>query len=146
MALYQGPVLASHHNCRALVDDQRQLTDDQIRSLIGRGAVIGAAMDAWMLVPGWQRGQSTVESTGVGLRHVADHIDHICQLAGNVRHVGIGSDLDGGFGREQSPGDLDTIADLGKLSEILNQRGYSSTDREAIAHGNWIRFFRQNLA
>jgi len=146
MALYQGPVLASHHNCRALVDDQRQLTDDQIRSLIARGAVIGAAMDAWMLVPGWQRGQSTVESTGVGLRHVADHIDHICQLAGNVRHVGIGSDLDGGFGREQSPGDLDTIADLGKLSEILNQRGYSSTDREAIAHGNWIRFFRQNLA
>ena len=146
MAWFDGPVMASHHNCRALVDDQRQLTDDQIRSLIGRGAVIGAAMDAWMLVPGWQRGQSTVESTGVGLRHVADHIDHICQLAGNVRHVGIGSDLDGGFGREQSPGDLDTIADLGKLSEILNQRGYSSTDREAIAHGNWIRFFRQTLA
>jgi membrane dipeptidase len=146
MSLYQGPVLASHHNCRALVDDQRQLSDDQIRRLIERGAVIGAAMDTWMLVPGWKRGTTTVESTGVGLRHVADHIDHICQLAGNVRHVGIGSDLDGGFGLEQSPGDLDTIADLSKLCEILRQRGYSQIDLEAIAHGNWIRFFRQNLA
>ena len=82
----------------------------------------------------------------MGLRHVADHIDHICQLAGNVHHVGIGSDLDGGFGLEQSPGDLDTIADMGKLFEILKLRGYSSADMEAIAHGNWIRFFRQNLA
>ena len=146
MAIYQGPVLASHHNCRALVDDQRQLSDDQIRRLIARGAVIGAAMDTWMLIPGWKRGTTTVESTGVGLRHVADHIDHICQLAGNVHHVGIGSDLDGGFGLEQSPGDLDTIADMGKLFEILKLRGYSSADMEAIAHGNWIRFFRQNLA
>ncbi|MFM7538390.1 MAG: dipeptidase [Planctomycetota bacterium] len=142
---YDGPVLASHHNCRALVPDQRQLTDDQIRRLIQRGAVIGAAFDAWMLVPRWVRGKTTVEETGVALRHVADHIDHVCQVAGNCRHAALGTDLDGGFGAEQSPGDIETIADLPKLVSILKSRGYSVADIEQIAHGNWIRFFGEHL-
>lgn len=141
--LFGGPVLASHHNCRALVPDQRQLSDEQIKILIQRGAVIGAAFDAWMLIPGWQRGMTTVESSGVLLSHVADHVDHICQLAGNTRHVGLGSDLDGGFGKEQSPGDLESIADLQRIGEILAKRGYSESDITAFNHGNWIRFFRQ---
>jgi membrane dipeptidase len=145
LEIFDGPVLASHHNCRALVPDQRQLTDDQILRLIHRGAVIGAAFDAWMLIPNWVRGQSTVEQTGVALRHVADHIDHICQLAGNCNHVGLGTDLDGGFGTEQGPGDIDTIADLPKLITILRDRGYSQADIEAIAHGNWIRFYWDHL-
>jgi membrane dipeptidase len=138
---YGGPVLASHHNCRALVPHQRQLTDAQIRQLVARGAVIGAALDAWMMVPGWVRGQSRPEDVGVRLEHVVDHIDHVCQLAGNSRHSAIGTDLDGGFGREQSPLDLDTIADLQRLPEMLQRRGY---DREAITgilYGNWVRFF-----
>jgi len=143
MDLYGGPVLASHHNCRTLVPDQRQLSDSQIKKLIDRGAVIGAALDAWMLVPDWKRGVTTVESSGVALSHVADHIEHICQLAGNTRHVGLGSDLDGGFGLEQSPGDLQSIADLGKIGDILSSRGWSDQDIEGFNHGNWIRFFRQ---
>src|SRR5438046_1040667 len=110
--LYGGPVLASHHNCRALVPDQRQLTDEQIKRLIQRGAVIGAAMDTWMLVPNWERGKTTPEQTGVCLNTVVDHIDRVCQLAGNAQHAALGTDLDGGFGKEQSPVDLDTIADL----------------------------------
>ena len=109
------------------------------RELIGRGAVIGAAFDAWMLVPGWVRGTSTPERDGVTLETVADHIDHICQLAGNARHCGIGSDLDGAFGREQCPSDVETIADLARLPAILARRGYSSADVESIAHGNFIR-------
>jgi membrane dipeptidase len=140
--VFSGPVLASHHNCRALVPDQRQLTDEQIRRLIARGAVIGAALDAWMLVPGWVRGQTTPQETGVTLETVVDHIDHVCQLAGNARHAAIGTDLDGGFGREQSPGDLDTIADLQRLPELLRRRGYAEADVTAILHGNWVRFFR----
>ena len=103
---FRGPVWASHSNCRALVPHERQFTDDQLRELIARGAVIGAAFDAWMLVPGWVRGTSTPEGSGVTLETVADHIDHICQLAGNARHCGIGSDLDGAFGREQCPSDV----------------------------------------
>jgi membrane dipeptidase len=140
--LYQGPVLASHHNCRALVPDQRQLTDEQIRRLISRGAVIGAALDDWMLVPGWVRGQSRPEEAGVTLATVVDHIDRVCQLAGNARHAALGTDLDGGFGKEQSPLDLDTIADLQRFPDLLRKRGYSETDVTGILYGNWVRFFR----
>jgi membrane dipeptidase len=143
LEIYGGPVLASHHNCRALVPDQRQLTDDQIKRLISRGAVIGAALDAWMLVPGWVRGETKPEQAGVKLEHVIDHIDHVCQLAGNPNHAAIGTDLDGGFGREQSPLDLDTIADLQRLPDLLRARGFKPDAIRAITHGNWVRFFQQ---
>jgi membrane dipeptidase len=141
--IYHGPVLASHHNCRALVPDQRQLTDAQIKRLIARGAVIGSALDTWMLVPNWIRGQTRPEDSGVTLNTMVDHIDRVCQLAGNARHAALGTDLDGGFGREQSPMDLDTIADLQKVPELLRKRGYTEMDVVAIAHGNWVRFFTE---
>jgi len=140
---FHGPVWASHSNCRALVAHDRQFTDDQLRELIARGAVIGAAFDAWMLVPNWVRGQSTPTANGVTFDTVVDHIDHICQLAGNASHCGIGSDLDGAFGREQSPADIDTIADLARLPAILARRGYAPSDVEGIMGGNWIRFLRR---
>jgi membrane dipeptidase len=140
MEHYDGPVWASHNNCRALVSDTRQFTDDQLKELIRRGGVIGAALDAWMMVPGWVRGKTTPAEAGVTLEHMLDHMDHVCQLAGNARHAAIGTDLDGGFGREQSPSDLDTIADLARLPEMLAKRGYSAADIEGIMHGNWLRF------
>lgn len=142
LKIYQGPVWASHNNCRALVPDQRQFTDEQLKALIARGGVIGAALDAWMMVPGWNRGTTRPEDTGVGLKHMVDHIDHVCQLAGNARHSGVGTDLDGGYGKEQSPGDLDTIADLQKVPGLLAARGYSAADIDLIMHGNWIRFLK----
>jgi len=142
LEIYQGPVLASHHNCRALVPGDRQLDDRQIKVLIERGAVIGAAMDAWMIQPGWVKGV-TKPGDDCSLSKLVDHIDHICQIAGNAKHCGIGSDLDGGFGKEQSPSDLDTIADLDKLAEILTSRGYSAEDVEGIMYKNWIEFFRR---
>ena len=138
---YGGPVLASHNNCRALAPHQRQFSDEQLRALIAREAVIGAALDNWMLQPGWTRGAQV--NPPVYLAQVVDHIDHICQLAGSSRHVGVGSDLDGGFGREQSPADLDTIADLQKLTVLLDERGYSEADVSAILHGNWLRWLRR---
>jgi membrane dipeptidase len=144
LEIYGGPVLASHHNCRALVPGQRQLTDEQIKRLIGRGAVIGTALDAWMLYPGWVRGETQPDV--VRLEAMADQIDHVCQLAGNARHAAIGSDLDGGFGTEQTPGDLETIADLQRLPEILRRRGYPEADIQDICYGNWVRFFRQAWA
>lgn len=133
--LFTGPVLATHSNCRALVPGDRQLSDDMLRHLIERDAVIGAVMDAWMLQPGWIRGVTTPEH--VTLNTVVDHIDHICQLAGNARHAAIGSDLDGGYGTEQTPNDLDTIADLRKIADLLRQRGYGEADIERIMHRNW---------
>ena len=138
---YEGLVLASHNNCRALVPHQRQFSDEQLRAIFERDGVVGAAFDAWMLQPGWVSGQSTNEA--VTLNTVADHMDHVCQLAGNSRHAGIGTDLDGGYGREQSPCDLDTIADLQKLAGLLADRGYNDDDIRAMMHGNWLRLLRQ---
>ena len=138
---YNGLVLASHNNCRALVPHQRQFSDEQLRAIFARDGVIGAAFDAWMLEPGWVVGQTTNER--VTMATVVDHIDHICQLAGNARHAAIGTDLDGGYGKEQSPRDLETIADLQKLTGLLSGRGYTADDIAAILHGNWLRLFRQ---
>lgn len=141
--LYRGPVWASHSNARALVDHNRQLPDWALRALVDRDAVIGISFDAWMLVPGWERGVSTPDGSGVTLRQVADNVDYVCQIAGNARHVGIGSDLDGGFGREQCPGDVDTIADVQKLAPLLRERGYDAADVEAVLSGNFVRFLRE---
>jgi membrane dipeptidase len=143
---FNGHIWASHNNCRSLVPHHRQFSDEQIRELIERGAVIGGVMDAWMLVPDWVRGKSTPKSTNCSLEKLIDHMDHICQLAGNTLHAGIGSDLDGGFGKEQSPTDIETIADLQKIPVRLSQRGYKKEDLENITSKNWIRFLRKAWA
>lgn len=139
LEIFSGPVWASHQNCRALVDDPRQYTDRQIKAVIERDGVLGAAFDAWMVVPGFVREQSDPVAMQIDMQRIADHIDHVCQLAGNTRHCGVGSDLDGGFGTEQCPHDVDTIADLQSLGSILSSRGYSQSDLDAIMHGNFLR-------
>ncbi|HYJ62179.1 MAG TPA: membrane dipeptidase, partial [Parafilimonas sp.] len=141
--LFHGHVWASHNMCRKFVNHNRQYNDEQIKILIERDAVIGAAFDAWMLVPNWQHGKSTPQQMNCDLEKVIDNIDHICQLAGNTLHVGIGSDLDGAFGKEQCPHDLETIEDLNKIPSLLMKRGYSNKDIENIMHGNWLRFLRK---
>lgn len=140
---FSGRILASHNMCRSLVPGDRQFSDEQIRRLIERDAVIGMAFDAWMLYPGWQIFHTNPEV--VGIAAAADHIDHICQIAGNTRHVGMGSDLDGGFGTEQCPRDLNSIADLHLLDDILSRRGYSDADLDGIFHGNWLRLLSEAL-
>lgn len=145
LELYQGNIWASHNNCRKFVNHNRQYSDDMIKALVDRDAVIGVALDAWMMVPGWVRGVSTPKEMNCTLEISANNIDHICQLAGNVDHVAMGSDLDGAFGTEQCPYDLKTIADLQKLLDILKGRGYSNEDIEKIANGNWLRFMRKAL-
>lgn len=140
---FQGPVWASHNNCRALVDHNRQFSDEMIKALIARGAVIGGVFDAWMLSPGWIRGESTPKERNVTLNTLLDHFDHICQLAGNANHIGIGSDLDGAFGKEQCPADLESIADLQKIPDLLRARGYSEEDVQKVMHGNWLSFLKK---
>ncbi len=140
LAQHPGPVMASHNNCRALAPHQRQFSDEQIRAIVGRDGVIGVALDCWMIKPGWRHGDS---NEAIKLADVVTHIDHICQIAGSSRHAAIGTDLDGGFGREGSPHDLDTIADLQKIAGLVAQRGYGADDIAAIMHGNWFRFLRR---
>lgn len=142
MDLFNGTVWASHNNCRALVDHNRQFSDDMIKTLIQKGAVIGGALDAWMMVPGWIRGKSNPKAMDCNLEKMIDHMDHICQIAGNSLHIGIGTDLDGAFGKEQAPYDLETIADMQRLPALLTKRGYSAADIENVMHGNWLRLLR----
>ncbi|MEO6315178.1 MAG: membrane dipeptidase [Chitinophagaceae bacterium] len=140
---FNGAVWASHNNCRALVNHNRQFSDAQIKQLIQRGAIIGGALDAWMMVPGWQRGKSTPANMHCNLEKLVDHMDHICQLAGNTNHICIGTDLDGGYGKEQSPYDMDTIADLQQLVPLLTRRGYNHAAVENILHGNFLSFLKR---
>ncbi len=142
--VFKGPILASHNNCRALVPGDRQFSDEQIKAIVARGGVIGVALDAWMLWPGWVIGETP--NTVVSMEAVADQIEHMCAVAGNARHVGIGSDLDGGYGTEQTPYDLDTVYDLQKIPGLLRKRGFLESDIEAVMHGNWIRYFQEAWA
>jgi membrane dipeptidase len=139
---FGGRIHASHNMCRTFVDADRQFTDEQIKRLLSRDAVIGMAWDAWMLVPGWRDDKSRQR---VSFENVADNVDHVCQIAGDALHVGIGSDLDGGFGYEQTPREMDTIADLQKLGDVLTRRGYSAAQIDGVFHGNWLRFFAEAL-
>jgi membrane dipeptidase len=141
--VFDGPVIASHQNCRALVPGDRQFSDEQLKLLIERKSVIGASFDNWMIVPGWQT--AVTPRSEATLEKIVDHIDHVCQLAGSHDHVAIGTDLDGGYGSEQSPIEIETIADVQKLAGVLERRGYTAAAIDAVFHGNWMRFFTEHL-
>ena len=140
---FPGPVLASHQNCRALVPGGRQFTDEQLRLVLERGGIVAVACDAWMLYPGWVRGETSSEL--VPMTTLADQVDHICQLAGDASQVAVGSDLDGGFGSEQTPRELTSIADLQRLGGILTERGYTDEQTAGILADNAVRFLTTHL-
>jgi membrane dipeptidase len=100
-------------------------------------------LDAWMMVPNWERGKSTPEKMNVSLDTMIDHLVHICTIAGNTNHVGLGTDLDGAFGKEQCPTDIETIADLQKIPELLLKRGFSKPEIEKVCSGNFLNFLER---
>jgi membrane dipeptidase len=137
-----GPIIASHSNCRAIVGDgDRHLSDEMIRAIVQRGGVIGINFYEKFLLPKIQFGKRRAT-----LRDVVDHVKHICDLAGDATHVGIGTDMDGGLGREQIPVEIQTSADLPKVADALSSAGFSDADVSGIMGENWLRFFRLNLA
>jgi membrane dipeptidase len=140
---YDGPLWASHQNCRTLAPWNRQFADDQIKAVVERGGILGMAFDAIMMVPGWRHLASKPADFQLKIERICDHIDHICQLAGSAKHVGIGTDLDGGYGTEQTPMDMDSIADLQRLPALLAKRGYSASDIEGIMWRNYVEFLRR---
>lgn len=139
---FGGRIHASHQNSRRIAGWQRQFSDEQYLEVIKRDGVIGMAFDVIMMQHGYVRGVSKAEAL---IERAVDNIDIVCQLAGNAKHVGIGSDLDGGYGVEQTPADLNKISDLQRLTDLLSHRGYSDGDIAAIMHGNWLRFFSEVL-
>jgi membrane dipeptidase len=144
---YQGPVMATHANCAALMrgaDTNRHLPDRLIEGLIERDGVIGLIPLNSFLKAGWLR-KSGSRREEVSLETLIAHIDHICQIAGDSLHAGIGSDFDGGFGLQSIPPEFDSIADLQIIATGLKARGYGETDVENILGDNWLRFLRRNL-
>ncbi|MBK34195.1 MAG: peptidase M19 [Gemmatimonadetes bacterium] len=151
---YGGPILASHQNCRALAPGERQFSDEQLQAVIERDGVIGASMDTWML-----REKQDVDwaSTGgfsrrdffprdeVTLEHIANHVDHVCQLAGNALHAAIGGDTDGQGGVDGAPLEIDTVADYQQIGQILERRGYGDEDVANVMYRNWHRFYTKHL-
>ncbi|HEX8993177.1 MAG TPA: membrane dipeptidase [Anaerolineales bacterium] len=145
--LYQGPIVATHVNCLALLPNfptNRHFSDRVLRGIIERGGIIGNVPLNTFLKPGWARrnGSSREE---VPLDTFVAHMDHVCQLAGDSLHVGIGSDFDGGFGLQSVPPEIDTVADLQKIGPLLRARGYAESDAENILGLNWIHFLERNL-
>jgi membrane dipeptidase len=138
---FEGRVIASHSNCREYTPTDRHLSDDMIRALAERDAVIGTVLSNAFLVGGWR----AETSEPVHLDAVVRHIDRICQLTGSARHCGLGSDFDGGFGVETTPEEFDSVADLARVSEALGARGYAAADIEGIVGGNWLRLLREAL-
>lgn len=143
---YPGQVYSSHANCRAISHEQRQLTDDMIKAIIDRDGVLGVVLAINMIRldlidgPPW-----TPLKHEVQLHHLADHIDHICQLAGNANHVCLGTDTDGGFGSEACPHDYDRHRDIHKLADILRDRGYTEGDLAKLFHKTWLDFYIKTL-
>jgi membrane dipeptidase len=137
------PVVASHSNCRAIVGDdpgQRQLSDEMIKAITRRGGVIGINFFEKFLLPAeeYKKRRAT-------LADVVKHVRHICDLAGSAEHVAIGTDMDGGFGREQIPEELRDAGDLGRVGEALASAGFGDGQVAGVLGGNWVRYFRANL-
>jgi membrane dipeptidase len=135
---FEGQVVATHANPRALVPTLRQLSDEMIRRLVERGGVIGIVPANAFLRPDWRTTPATLDD-------VVAAIDHVCQVVGDAEHVGVGSDFDGGFGADDTPVALDTVADLGHIGLALGEAGYDEAHIEAVLGGNWLRVLRRTL-
>ncbi len=142
---FEGTVICSHANCRWLLQNpanQRHLSQDNVKRMVDRGGVIGVMPYARFLRTDWD---ARDPSRQVSLEDLADHVDAICQIAGSAENVGIGTDFDGGFGWPCVPVDVQSIEDMQKLAPILQKRGYTLEQVEAIYHGNWERILNQAL-
>ena len=144
---YEGAVMASHSNCAALMkgaESNRHVPDRVVELLIERESVIGLIPYNNFLKVGWSR-KTGSRREEVSLDAYIAHIDHVCQIAGNSLHAGIGTDFDGGFGLQSIPMGLDSIGDMQIIGTKLIERGYTESDAANILGGNWLRFLRKNL-
>lgn len=146
--IWDGPIMASHCNCRALVSGQRHLSDDMIRELIRRGGIIGIVFCHFMFDPDivWERQPPKQGFVGkYGMEALIPHVEHVANLAGgSFENVAIGTDLDGGFGAELAPTDVDTVADVVNFGSELGKAGYTEENIAGILSGNALRFFRNS--
>ena len=142
---YPGTIVASHANAQALLkglDSNRHLPNRVIQGILERSGVIGIVPVNAFLFAGWKKGEAR---DLVSLDHIVAQIDYICQMAGDARHVGLGTDFDGGFGVQSVPAGIDTIVDLQKLVPLLANKGYTQEAVAAILGSNWFNLLQQCL-
>lgn len=140
--LYHGTIIASHSNCRAFVNTDRQLNDEMIRVILKRDGVIGSVIYNRFIKADWD---ISAKKEAVTLADVVRHMQHICDMVGDTFHVGIGTDFDGGYGVESTPKEIETVADLQKFGDALLTAGFNDTDVTNILGGNWLRLLRRAL-
>jgi membrane dipeptidase len=140
---FHGSVIASHANSRKFCPTDRHLSDDMIRALTSQGGVIGNVLYNGFLDGDWTREKG---KSAVKLSQVVKNIVHVCEVSGSKEHSGIGSDLDGGFGYESIPLELDTVADLYKIGDALKaEANFSDKEVRDVLGGNFLRILRQAL-
>jgi membrane dipeptidase len=137
---FQGTIIATHSNARALVPTERQLSDTQIRRIAERDGVIGTVLANSFLNAEFKRGGP---KEAVTLEHVVAHIDHVCQVIGDASHVGLGTDFDGGFGVESVPAEIKNLSDLPLIGKALLEKGYSQEDVDGFMGQNWLNLLRR---
>ncbi|UCD99885.1 MAG: membrane dipeptidase [Chloroflexota bacterium] len=143
--IYPRSIVATHSNPHALLknaDLNRFLSDRVLQGLIDRQGVVGIPPYNKFLRWEWTSNEGR---EAISLELVVDHIDYICQMAGNAKHVGIGTDFDGGFGYQSVPHEINSIADLQKIIPLLEKRGYTESDISAIMSENWLSLLKENL-
>ena len=143
MRLFHGPIIATHSNCRALIPTDRHLSDEMIRAIVERDGMIGGVLFNKFLTTDWEKNGRIKGS--VTLADFVRQLRHMCDVAGDAEHVGIGSDFDGGFGSESIPAEMDTIADMPKIGVALTDSGFSDREVDGIMGENWLRFLRKTL-
>ncbi len=140
---YEGAIIASHSNPRYFHDNPRCLSDDQIRRLAERDGVIGIMVYNRFLRRDWHPRDRKRQVT---ISHWVDAVDYLCQLTGSVAHVGLGSNIDGGYPYHALPAEIDTSSDLWLLKRALRQRGFRQADAAAILGGNMLRKLEESLS
>jgi len=132
LALWRGPIMASHSNARAIVPGDRQITDETAAEVARRGGMLGVSFY-----------QHHLRKTGrAKLDDVARHLLHLARAAGGPEHVGLGTDLDGGFPAKYAP-----FRDLSGLKQLpgMLRRHFSAAQVEGIMGESWVAFLRRSL-
>jgi membrane dipeptidase len=131
-ALWRGPIMASHSNARALMPGDRQITDATAAEVARRGGMLGISFYAHHLRT----------SGRASLADVVRHTVHLARAAGGPEHVGLGTDLDGGFDSRYAP--FRKLAELKELPAKLRKH-FSRAQVEGVMGGNWIEFLGRAL-
>ncbi len=149
LSITTKPPIVSHTNIRRYYDIERNISDEQIKMIGGRGGVIG--VNSILVSP--REEESTMD------RYV-DHIEHVANLIG-IDGVGIGFDffefiyqqwpesrqkeLAAKFTKPHFIPDLTNHSHAQNLTRRLIERGFSDVDIEKILRGNWLRIFKELL-